>query len=326
MSALITLIAFWLDSLLGDPHNWPHPTRFIGRLIEFGERRARTWASSADTSLLDERLRRAGAFIVLGVVLTTMAVTLLLLLISYILWPPLYFFMAIYAVYSALCLKDLSFQTWRVEDALRQGDLEAARHFLSWIVGRETAKLDKAGIRRAVVETLAENLADGLIAPLFYLALGGPIFAWGYKAINTMDSMLGYKNEKYLNLGRVAAKVDDVANYIPARLAALLLVMAAAWQKANWREAMRIWRRDATLHSSPNAGHPEAAMAGALGLWLGGPNYYSGQLVPKPSINEGGAETDDRSIKEAISLVTKAALLALLFTLITVFCLGWGWF
>jgi adenosylcobinamide-phosphate synthase len=234
---------------------------------------------------------------------------------------------ALYLVYSLICLRDLYQQTWRVEKALRQGRLPEARAGLALVVGRDTAGLSEAGVRRALIETLAENLSDGLVAPLFYLALGGPVLAWGFKAVNTLDSMIGYKNERYLHLGRFAARLDDAAGFLPARLSAWLLIAAARASGRPWRAAREIYRRDGDLHPSPNAGRPEAAMAGALGLWLGGPSAYGGRISAKPVLNPEGGEPGPEHLDAAESLVIRAALLMLAAVLpvLAVFTGRWGW-
>jgi len=319
MAAFITLLAFIADWIVGDPERWPHPVRLVGRLITHGEKPARRLAGTDPA-----RLRRAGLALALGVVFITMTVVGLILWLAAWLWAGLWFLAALYLVYAALCLRDLYRQTWRVEQALAGGFVVEARHLLSLVVGRDTDRLEEAGIRRAVIETLAENFSDGLVAPMFYLALGGPVLAWGYKAVNTLDSMIGYKNERYLDLGRFAALLDDAANYIPARLAAGLLVLSAWLRGYNWREAKRIWRRDGHLHSSPNSGQPEAAMAGALGVWLGGPGYYGGELSDKPVINAGGLEAGAEAVRAAEKIVVGGAILMLVLFLL-IFAGIWGW-
>ena len=168
-------------------------------------------------------------------------------------------------------------ETWRVALALQEGDLERARSLLSLVVGRETANLDRPGVLKAVIETTAENLSDGVIAPLFYLILGGPALGLAFKAVSTMDSMIGYKNEKYMHLGWAAARTDDVLNYIPARISAALITVSAWILKLDPARAYKTWMSDGGRHSSPNAGRPEAAMAGALGIQLGGSSVYHGR-------------------------------------------------
>lgn len=321
-AALISLLAFIADWIIGDPQHWPHPVRWIGRFINLAETKARNLAG-ADPA----RLRFYGAALAAATVLIVMATVWLILFVMAAIWAPLWFLAALYLVYTGFCLRDLYHQTWLVEKALINGFPDEARQLLALVVGRDTKPLDEAGIRRANIETLAENLSDGLVAPMFYLALGGPVLAWAYKAVNTLDSMIGYKNDKYLHLGRFAARLDDAANYLPARLAALLIILSARLQAYNWRQAGKIWQRDGKLHSSPNSGQPEAAMAGALDIWLGGPSYYGGNLVPKPRINDGGAEADSSSFKAAKNIVIGAAILMLALTLLimVLFTGSWGW-
>jgi len=317
LSAGLTLLAFLADWLLGDPPAWPHPVRLIGRLIARGE----TWARARP------RLQAAGAALALGVTAAVMGGAALVLHLGARAGAVVHALLACYLVYSLLCLRDLYQQTWRVEKALRDGRLTEARASLALVVGRDTAGLSEAGIRRALIETLAENLSDGLAAPLFYLALGGPVLAWGFKAVNTLDSMIGYKNERYLHLGRFAAKLDDAAGFLPARLSAWLLIAAARLEGRPWRAAREIYRRDGGLHPSPNAGRPEAAMAGALGVWLGGPSTYGGLASAKPVINPAGGEPGPDHLAAAESLVIKAALLMLAAVLpVIAFLTGrWGW-
>jgi adenosylcobinamide-phosphate synthase len=320
MASLITFFAFVLDWILGDPQNWPHPVRFIGRLIGGGEETARDWAGGRP-----RHLRQAGIFLALFVIFATMAAAYTILVMAAHFSAFLFSLAALYLVYSSLCLKDLYGQTWAVEEALRQDNIMLARERLSFIVGRDTQNLEKEDIRRAAIETLAENLSDGLIAPMFYLALGGPVLAWGCKAVNTLDSMIGYKNEKYIDLGRFAAKLDDAVNYIPARLAALLLVAAAFVLGCDFRRAFSVWQSDGQLSSSPNSGHPEAAMAGALGIYLGGPASYGGVLFSKPFINEGGAEAEPETLKKAESLMLVASVLMLALSVITMLLFTGAW-
>jgi adenosylcobinamide-phosphate synthase len=269
----------------------------------------------------------AGAVLTLGVTVSVMGGVALILHLGAWAGGLFHALAALYLVYSLICLRDLYQQTWRVEKALRNGYLPEARAGLALVVGRDTASLSEAGVRRALIETLAENLSDGLVAPLFYLALGGPVLAWGFKAVNTLDSMIGYKNERYLHLGRFAAKLDDAAGFLPARLSAWLLIAAARGPGLSWRTARDTYRRDGGLHPSPNAGRPEAAMAGALGLWLGGPSTYGGLASAKPVIFPEGGEPGPEHLAAAENLVIRAALLMLAAVLpvIALFTGRWGW-
>ncbi|MDR2612447.1 MAG: adenosylcobinamide-phosphate synthase CbiB [Deltaproteobacteria bacterium] len=317
--AILTVLAFLLDKLIGDPQSWPHPVRWIGKLIDLLELLLRRLLAAVKAEGPGPALLAGGALYLLTVGVSAGAVEAALLL-SYrhvqvsgvrILW----LLVTLYLVFTSICLNDLLRHTARVEAHLSAGDLEGARKALSWIVGRDTAGLDAAAVRRAEIETLAENFSDGLAAPLFYLSLGGPLLAWIYKATNTLDSMVGYRNEKYLYLGRASARMDDALNFLPSRLAAFLLVTAAWLGGGDARGACRRWRREGRFHTSPNSGQTEAAMAGALGVFLGGPSVYGGRLVAKPTLGEGGRVAEASDVRKAERLVSLATLLSLLLCL-----------
>ncbi|MBN2705574.1 MAG: cobalamin biosynthesis protein CobD [Deltaproteobacteria bacterium] len=268
--------AVWGDRLLG---RW-HPVRGIGRLIGF-----------LDNLLYRDKrtplqLLVTGSLLTLMVTAVVFGLTLLLeKMVAAAGWP-LYLLFALLLTYWLTACGGLAAAAREVAAALAKDNLEEARVALALIVGRETGKLNREEIIRAVIETVAENLSDGVIAPVFYFLVGGLPLAWLYKAVNTMDSMIGYKNPRYLYFGRAAARLDDLANLIPARISALLIVAAAYCQGLDWRGAWRIMLRDRRAHRSPNSGWPEAAMAGALGLRLGGSHHYHGKLVEKPFIGD----------------------------------------
>jgi adenosylcobinamide-phosphate synthase len=229
---------------------------------------------------------------------------------------------SIFFAYATLATRDLHVQTRRVLQALEAGDLDHARKQLSFLVGRDTAHLDQPEILRALVETIAENISDGVIAPLFYLGLGGPPWAMTYKAINTLDSMVGYKNERYRNIGWASAKLDDAANFIPARLSGFIIVISAFLLRRPWRDALRILWRDRRNHESPNSGWPEAATAGALGVQLGGLNYYFGERSQKPFIGDRRKELDLADVREAWKILYLSSFGMLLFSLLLIWVLG----
>jgi adenosylcobinamide-phosphate synthase len=263
-------IAVMLDLIIGDPRWLPHPVEGIGFLVRRFERllrRIMPYERAAGSVLV---------FMVLSVSLVFTAATLR--------WggSPV----AVYWIFSCLALRSLDQHALRVIEALRSGDLNVARNLVGQIVGRDTGKLSENEITRAVFETIAENLSDGVVAPLFFLAVAGIPGMLAYKAINTMDSMIGHKNESYIRFGWAAARLDDLANYIPARITAGLIVLSAALLRLRWRSAAAIILRDARLQPSPNAGYPEAALAGALGVQLGGLNYYFGRRVHKPFLGD----------------------------------------
>jgi adenosylcobinamide-phosphate synthase len=331
MPVLFTLAAFVLDWILGDPQSWPHPVRLIGRLIKISEQFLRHLLNFFNKNSPLAFLL-AGAFLSVEVPLITGLSVWLILYLTAKLAVILWVLTVLYLVFSTFCLNDLLRHSRKVEQALKQGDLPAARKALSWIVGRDTALLEQEAIRRAVIETLAENFSDGLVAPFFYLALGGPVLVWVYKAVNTLDSMVGYKDSRYLFLGRCSARLDDVLNFIPSRLAAFFLIMATGILNKNHHRAFLLWKKEGRFHSSPNSGQTEAAMAGALNVFLGGPSRYCGLIVEKPFIGKGGGIAGESEVKQAESLVTVASLLALLAAFLTQIVLnlftlspyGWG--
>jgi adenosylcobinamide-phosphate synthase len=302
--ALPFLLAYLLDLLLGDPPNWPHPVRLLGSIIQYWE------------SVLYKDRIGAGALFWLAVMATTAVLIFGVLGVAALLPPWGGIAVLTYFLYTGLATRSLHQESLRVETALARGDLDGARERLSLIVGRETSHLSLEDMRRAVIETVAENLADGVVAPLFFtliLGLPGLLF---YKAANTMDSMVGYKNYWYAQFGKVAARADDVLNFIPARLTALLMIPTAAALGLDWRGAWRTLLRDRKRAASPNAGCPEAAMAGALGVRLGGPSTYFGRLVEKPYIGEATQPLDQERYRQAVSLLYGTSLAMAAITLV----------
>lgn len=267
-------VGFALDLILGDPQGWPHLIRFFGKLIAWLERRL--------YSIKNKRI--AGGGLVLCVLLVCGGVPLLLLALSWRISPFLYLVLESLLCWQLLATRSLRDESLPVYQELQKGNLPKAREALSMIVGRDTARLDAPGITKAAVETVAENTADGVAAPLFFMAFGTSVLGCVYKAVNTMDSMIGYRNERYQDFGRCAARLDDVLNFVPARLCAILMIVAAKICKFDARNAYRIWRRDNRKHASPNSAQTEAVMAGALGIQLAGDAWYQGKLLQKPYI------------------------------------------
>lgn len=281
LSLLAVILGFILDLIVGDPHWLYHPIRLVGHLISGLEKLLRRIFPKTEQGELI-----AGGFLLVLTAGITTAVTWGLLLAAGLVHPGLRFALEVIMCYWVLATKSLKTETMKVYDALKEGDLKKARFAVSMVVGRDTEVLDDIGVTKAAVETVAENASDGVIAPLLFLMIGGAPLGFFYKAVNTMDSMVGYKNDKYLYFGRAAAKLDDVANYIPSRLAALLWIMAAAFTRNDAKGAWRIWRRDRRNHASPNSAQTESACAGALGVQLAGPAYYFGEYYPKPTIGD----------------------------------------
>jgi len=271
-------IGFILDIIIGDPNNPVHPVRGIGYVAKKFETIFR--------SILNKYLKVAGLMTWICVVALTFVITFEIINISKRLNINFGIILEGILIYFCISSKGLVVEGYKVIKLLSKDDLEGARKQLSFIVGRDTANLNKEGIIKAVIETIAENMADGVIAPIFYAGIFGAPLAFAYKAVNTLDSMFGYKNDKYISFGYFPAKLDDVFNYIPARITGILIVISAAILKYDYKNSFRIYQRDRYNHTSPNSAHPEAAMAGALGVELGGPNYYFGKLVEKPTIGE----------------------------------------
>lgn len=271
-------IGYLLDLIIGDPQNPLHPIRLIGNLCKRIENYFRKELSNS--------LKIAGLSTWISVVLIAFVFTNLILKLSYHLNYIFGIIVSGIIIYFCIATKSLKVEALKVVKALKDNDIEEARHRLSYIVGRDTKSLDEEGILRAVVETIAENISDGVVAPILYAGLFGAPFALVYKAVNTMDSMFGYKNEKYYDFGYFPAKLDDIFNYIPARLTGYLIIVSSYFLKLDYKNSYKIYKRDRYNHSSPNSAHPEAAVSGALGLKLGGANYYFGKLVEKPTIGD----------------------------------------
>lgn len=300
--ALPLISGFILDSVIGDPYNIPHPIRLIGRLIAGLEKAVRRHFKN---------LRLGGALLALTVIAVSAALPLALLLVCYrvniVLGAVAESVLCCYML-AARCLCRESMKVCR---AAESGDIEEARRAVSMIVGRDTAVLDRDGIIRAAVETVAENTSDGVTAPLFYMGLGGAVGAFFYKSVNTMDSMIGYKNEKYADIGWFAAKLDDVLNFIPSRLTALLMAAAASVLGLDGRGALRIWRRDRRKHASPNSAQTESACAGALHVRLAGDAWYFGKLHKKPYIGDDDRPIESGDIRRANRLMYGASVMML---------------
>jgi adenosylcobinamide-phosphate synthase len=300
-------LGFALDMLAGDPKSFPHIVRVIGRLITLVEGVLYKDSTANNTNKRIVLVTKGAVFacIVLGV---CTASSCFILYIGYKIHPLVGFLLEAFFIYQAIAVKDLRTESMRVYTALKEGRLDSAKAALSMIVGRDTEGLDEAGVARAAVETVAENSSDGAAAPLFYIAFGGAAAGIFYKAANTMDSMVGYKNDRYIYFGRAAAKIDDALNYLPSRLCALLMIAAAASLRFDWEGAARIWKRDRHKHASPNAAQTEAACAGALGLRLAGPAYYEGHLEEKPYIGDDERAIEAEDIVRANALHIRASL------------------
>ena len=306
LTALAVLGGFGLDLLLADPAWMPHPVVGMGKAItalESGLRRLFPATPAGE--------RAAGRVLAAVLPLGVFGLSAGALALAYRLHPAAGFALELLWSWQALALRGLAGESGKVYAELARGDLPAARKAVSRIVGRDTAALTAEGVTKAAVETVAENFSDGVAAPLLYLLIGGAPLGLAYKAVNTMDSMVGYKNKRYIDFGRAAAHLDDAANFLPARLAALLWIAAAGLGGFDAKNAWRIWRRDRFCHASPNSAQTESACAGALGVQLAGPAYYFGEYYDKPTIGDGSRPAEPADILRANRMLYLAGFLAL---------------
>ena len=303
---LLMLGGFILDGIFGDPAWLVHPVVIMGKAITALEKFLRKRLPNTP-----EGERLGGRILAMALPVGTLLITGGVCWLFYRISPILGFAIELLWCAQALAAKGLAQESTNVYRELVKGDLPASRRAVSRIVGRDTAELTSEGVTKAAVETVAENASDGVIAPLFYMMLGGAPLALVYKSINTMDSMVGYKNEKYLNFGRAAAKLDDAANYLPSRIAALLWIASAALTGNDAKSAWRIWRRDRRKHASPNSAQTESACAGALNVQLAGPATYFGKYCDKPTIGDAVRAIEPGDILRANKMMYTASLLGL---------------
>lgn len=303
----ILLSAIILDFLFGDPYNIPHPIIYIGKLISYVEERIRK--SNTD-------LKKGGALLLILVLSIVFISISLILLIANIIHPIFKTLITIYLLYTSLaakCLKDEGIKIYKV---LKEKDIKKARLLISYLVGRDTEKLEEDEITRATIETIAENTIDGVLAPIFYIfigfLLGMPVqFVFIYKAINTLDSMVGYINEKYKDIGYFSAKVDDLVNFIPARIGAVFMILGGF--KYDMKNGFKILIRDRLNHKSPNAAYPESAVAGLLNIQIGGENIYFGEKIYKPTIGDKNRKIIIEDIKRTINIMYISEILFVVF-------------
>ena len=305
-STIALAIGFILDLIFGDPYWLPHPIRFIGNLISNGEKLIR-----GNKEKSAERQRVEGVILAVSVIVISTIIPIIILVAARMINNYLALAIESFMCYQILATKGLKTESMKVYNKLAEEDLEGARYAVSMIVGRDTKALDEAGVAKAAVETVAENTSDGIIAPMIFMAIGGAPLGFLYKAINTLDSMIGYKNDKYLNFGRFAAKLDDIANFIPARISAYLMIFASFILGFNYKGAYKIYSRDKYNHASPNSAHTESVCAGALNIQLAGNAYYFGKLYEKPTIGDDLRPINYDDIKKANKLLYATAFICL---------------
>jgi adenosylcobinamide-phosphate synthase len=305
---IIAFVAgFIIDLILGDPYQLPHPIRLIGNFITKLEKILLGKIKERN----EKKELQRGIMLVIIVLLSTVIVTTLILILSYRI--NIYFGIIVEAImtYQILATKCLKVESMKVYHSLKNQTLEEARKAVSMIVGRDTQCLDEIGVAKAAIETVAENTSDGVIAPMLYTALGGPILGFIYKAVNTMDSMIGYKNDKYIYFGRAAARLDDVVNFIPSRISAYIMISASflAGKSFSGKGAYTIYKRDNRKHASPNSAQTESVCAGALGIQLAGDASYFGKIVHKPFIGDSLRKVEYEDIRRANKLVYMTAFI-----------------
>lgn len=299
------LLGYLIDLIIGDPQSFPHPVRWIGQLISGLEKLLYPLLKSPGGRRFTGALL---ALLTVGVVFGTAAGALLL---AGLIHPFLRGLLEVVMAWWVLATSSLGSEAEKVRNLLRNRNLPGARRQVAMLVSRDTKTLDASGVARAAVETVAENFSDGVAAPLFFLIVGGPAAAMAYKAVNTLDSMVGYKNEQYLYFGWFSARLDDWVNWIPARLSVIFVWIGAALMHLDWRASLRITARDRRNHASPNSGYPEAAFAGALGIQMGGATSYFGVVSQKPTIGDPLNPMEHSTIKQAYGLMYMASLVAL---------------
>lgn len=307
LTLLALCIGFFMDLCFGDPHWLYHPVRFIGNLISKMEKILR--------SILPKNKKAeliGGGILVVSVIFLSTMIPYVVLAISGFVHPVLKLILESIMCYQLLATKALKDESMKVYYELKKGNINGARNAVSMIVGRDTASLTEEGIAKAAVETVAENTSDGIIAPMLFMAIGGAPLGFFYKAVNTMDSMVGYKNDKYLYFGRVAAKLDDILNYIPARISAYLMILASAILGMDAKNAYKIFKRDRYNHASPNSAQTESVCAGALNVQLAGDAYYFGKLYKKKFIGDAIRKISFEDIRLANRLLYGTAVLGML--------------
>ena len=298
ISLVALVMGYILDLIFGDPCWMPHPVRFIGNLISILEKVIRRFMPKTKRG---EYI--GGIILTVMVVSISMVIPLVIILMAKSINTYLALTVETFMCYQILATKSLKVESMKVYDELAKNDLPSARKAVSMIVGRDTKDLTFSGVAKAAVETVAENTSDGIIAPMIFIAIGGAPMGFLYKAINTMDSMVGYKNEKYMNFGRFAAKLDDVVNYLPARISAYQMILSSFFLRYDYKNAFKIYKRDRYNHASPNSAQTESVCAGALDVQLAGNAYYFGKLYEKPTIGDDIREINYDDIKKANRLL-----------------------
>lgn len=306
-------LAYIIDLLIGDPIRIPHPVVYIGKAIRKVEGFLRKFVKTNHSAKI------AGIFLVIIIVGGSSLLVYLLLYVLALIHPILSFVVGTWIISTTIATKGLAKEGKKLKKLLIDGNISEARVQVNYLVARDTEDLDEEGVSRATIETVAENIVDAFVSPLFYAMLGGPVFAILYRATNTLDSMCGYKNEKYLYFGWASARFDDVLNYIPARITGVLITLAALIARFDWKSSLRIWKRDSHKHPSPNSGIPEGTVAGALGIQLGGLNSYFGEKKQRAFMGDKIEVLCATHIEKTILLLyLSATLFVIIFNLLII--------
>ncbi len=315
------LAGFLLDLLIGDPYSMPHPIRLIGNLIGALDKKILGTVEGAPDDNPNRNPRKEhnkGVLLVWLVLIITVIPCAVIVLGAYLIHPIAGVVVEAVLTYYILATKCLKVESMKVYKKLKEEDLPGARYAVSMIVGRDTDALDETGVAKAAIETVAENSSDGVIAPMLYTALGGPILGFFYKAVNTMDSMVGYKNDRYMYFGTAAAQFDDIVNFYPSRISAWFIIFSSALLGKDFsaKNAYRIFKRDRFEHKSPNSAQTESASAGALGIQLAGPAVYFGKLLDKPTIGDADRPVEFEDIRRVNRLLYASAIISQLLCLL----------
>jgi adenosylcobinamide-phosphate synthase len=313
MTALEISAAYIADLIFGDPLGYLHPVKLIGRTISFFEKKFLRWVDSS----LNQRF--LGGVLVVMIVSGAGIFTWAIIRMAGWIHPIFSYIATIFFAYTTLATRNLYDEAKKVIDTIEQGNLILARKEMGYLVSRDTDHLDEKEIYRALIETVSENTSDGIVAPLFFLAIGGAPLAMAYKALNTLDSMVGYKNKRYRYFGWASARADDLANFIPARITAFLFVLSSFILRKDWKDSGRMVWRDGRKNLSPNSGYPEAAVAGALGVQLGGENIYFGIPQEKPLIGEPKKPIHLKAVKDSLHLMIGTSFIAVIITVLITF-------
>lgn len=308
--AYIIFVAYVLDIIFGDPYSMPHPVKFIGNTVSFLEKK-----------FLNTKINKfiAGILTFFITVFLSYFITYFIIYFSYKinkLFGIIIESIFVYTIFASKCLED---EAMKIYNVVKKGDLKESRKSLSYIVGRDTNNLSFSDIIKATVETVSENTVDAVISPLFFLILGGAPLAMAFKAVSTLDSMIGYRNEKYEEYGKFSAKCDDICNFLPARISVILFVISSFLLGLNWKNCLKIGIRDRKNHLSPNCAYPEGLVAGALGIQLGGAHYYFGKLVIKPTIGDEMRNVDEDDILNTIKLLKIITILSVIISFFVVY-------